>query len=188
MLKKLLLVLIGLTLSPWTIHATEPPASFQTQQGSEILVLGKSLELYLKKNLPGYSVPTVADKKNDWKTFTTPAQLPPVHVIGDFNGDKMPDIALLLKKHDDTGAFVITHQVGPGEFQHIVLAAEIENLSTMGISGLKAGESFEGITGKTSQREKMTLKNDAVSFFAFESAGSVFYWDGRKYKQVWRSD
>lgn len=188
-MKKVLVLTLCLSLSSFAIQAMDSLATVQKNQGNETLVLDKSLAIYLHNNFPGYTVPTISDKQKDWKAFTTLGELPPIYVTGDFNGDKIPDIALLLKKHDGTGLLVSIQQTKPGEFQHIVLATKIENLFSMGISREKQGETLKVMTGtNSSQRQPLTLNNDAISFFTYESASSVFYWDGQKYKQAWTSD
>ena len=119
-------------------------------------------------------------------------------VDGDFNGDGVADIALLLKSTAHNGQGLLIKLSNKISHHKWVVADEIEwpkkykNVGlSMGISLSKPGvhpincESYEENPNKKCSLE---IKFDSISYFRFASSGSIIYWDDSKdeFERVWQ--
>jgi hypothetical protein len=107
---------------------------------------------------------------------------------GDFNGDGVPDKALLLvnQRTQKLGFFVcLTTETGCD--WHRLETMDIAFLDVMGIAKVEPGQ-YETACGKgywecgKDEPEKLSTKRDAVEFFKDESASSVYVYNPRTRK------
>jgi len=119
----------------------------------------------------------------------------PNKVTADFNGDGITDTAWLLTNSTKTklGLFVSISS-SKKTYKIIKLFEDTLNGNIyMGISHLSPGI-HKTACGKgyweCTKEEKpfLNLKNSAISFFKFESASSIYYWNKTKFQRVWLSD
>lgn len=134
------------------------------------------------------------DDKNsseDWRSFVPKGTWPPVYVMGDFNGDQWEDVALLLIGPENDGILVSLHQNNKGSFENYELdRLDRDEIYRMGLARKKAGNLSVIPDGGDIMDKKIaiTLANDGIDYFVFESASSVLFWNGKKYERVWTSD
>ena len=143
----------------------------------------------------GWRVPTASELSDDWRRSDVERYS---SVIGDFNGDGLPDKAMLLISEKDGGlglfAFLATRS---GRFQSYKLDVINEGswIEVMGIALVSPGE-FKTACGKgyfrckNGEPPKLNLRRDAVDYFKSGSANSYFVWDSRagKFRRYWMSD
>jgi hypothetical protein len=128
-----------------------------------------------------------------------------VKAVGDFNGDGVPDEALLLKSTRFSGeALWVRVSNVEGKFDWIKLA-EIKwgkdypsvNVA-MGIESVPPGVHpygcFEDAKdcnfGPHKDRPKLRLRDPSLMYFKFGSAASLYFWSSKynKFVRVWLSD
>lgn len=141
----------------------------------KIIELDPSLQEYLQKNFPDYTLPTTADKipGDDWSELFPAEKPPPVFAEGDFNGDGKKDTALYLKGKLDAIA-VVFHAGEKGEWRHDLLdRVEISRMNSYGISLINHREKRipwpQGI-------------KEGIVFSTFETGMRVYYWNTTGYK------
>lgn len=108
----------------------------------------------------------------------------------DFDGDGHTDRAALARNGDGETALVVwlgdTAQVltplGAGEVARMGVALQLpETLKTA------CGKGYGGGCGPNDP-ETIKLDHPAIELFTFESAASVYYWDGDGFQRAWISD
>jgi len=163
-----------------------------TKGGQEKLMLPKIITREVRKNYPDCVVPTMSDKQDDWLESVKKDILPPFYCQGDFNGDGLLDIALILlnKKDKNVGKLVVFHRTGKKDYESFVLIDELKYPTGYGIATQKpgtiitaAGKGYRSATGP----KKITLKNDGIDFWRYESGGCLFHWENGKYIRTWTS-
>ena len=145
----------------------------------------------IASQLDGWRRPTKNDYVGDWLTYEK-ENPQPFYAKGDFDGDGKPDEAWILISKDGSswGVFVFLS----GRPEAILLdkkdATKIKPQS-MGISTMSPAD-YKKICQVRNDPECKTLmlKNDAIDYFTYESASSVFYWDdqNREFKRFWQGD
>jgi hypothetical protein len=107
---------------------------------------------------------------------------------GDFNGDGVPDKALLLvNQRTQTLGFFVCLTTETGCDWHRLETMDIAFLDVMGIAKVEPGQ-YETACGKgywecgKDEPEKLSTKRDAVEFFKDESASSVYVYNPRTRK------
>lgn len=128
-----------------------------------------------------------------------------VKAAGDFNGDGVPDEALLLKStrfsgealwvrlsnSDDRFDWIKLAEINWGkEHPRVDVAMGIESLSP----GVHPYGCFEDAMdcnfGPHKDRPKLRLRDPSLMYFKFGSAASLYFWSGKynKFLRVWLSD
>ncbi|MCL2310685.1 MAG: hypothetical protein FWC42_10565 [Proteobacteria bacterium] len=143
----------------------------------------------------GWRSPTDEELKSGWRNesdnrYTT--------VKGDFNGDGVIDEATLLARTDGSG-FGIFVRLSRGDRSYEIYSldeiSDPKMISTMGIKKAPPGI-YKTVCGKNyidcqkGEPSEIHIKNEAIEYFKFESAGSLFYWDAasNSFKRIWISD
>lgn len=124
--------------------------------------------------------------------------------FADFNGDRVPDEAYLFKSTNFSGQGLLVWLSGDkGSFRWVTLdvidwGPNYPNVDlAMGLDVLTPGtyqylciEVGKDCVGKTDPRSKIMIKNPSILYYRFESAASLFYWDGdkKRFVRVWLSD
>ena len=122
----------------------------------------------------------------------------------DFNGDGVPDEAFLFKSTKFSGqGLLVRLSDNKGGFRWVTLdvidwGPNYPNVDLgMGLEVLAPGthqylciEVGKDCVGKTEPRSKIMIKNPSILYYRFESAASLFYWDGdkKRFIRVWLSD
>ncbi|MFZ5565044.1 MAG: hypothetical protein ACOZBW_13430 [Thermodesulfobacteriota bacterium] len=156
------------------------------------LVLAKS-----KPEFPaGWKPATESDYASEDLSFTK--QQVPNHIEADFNSDGIVDDAWILTNtaKNTFGLFVLLRRK---DGTHTMLSLDENKRETeklfMGISLIEPGQ-YKTACGKGywdckgNEPEVLTLKSPGISYFSFESAHSVFFWDSSKkeFTRIWMSD
>lgn len=143
----------------------------------------------------GWRYPSEKDYIYDWKSYAN-SDSKPFRCKGDYNGDGLIDEAyILFKKQGSGGGLFVFLSRGdkPALIQNLDMIDE--PVQRRGIETIKPGEYATGC-GKgywpcaKGEPSKIKSSTDSISFFIFESANSIFYWDvnTKKFKRVWMTD
>ena len=149
----------------------------------------------------GWRYPTEADRTGAWKDFRGAEA--PFHVRGDFNGDGLDDdvCILLATGNDEWGLFLFEaqktgaprvvelevvdpkkgHGRGPAQNMGVKVAPWGDRRTACGKGYWACAEG---------EPEVLHLDRAGISYFQFESAESIFWWDAKKkeYRRTWISD
>lgn len=135
--------------------------------------------------------PSETDYLGDWAEYRK--SIPkPFHAKGDFNGDGKPDEAWIMISNDEAswGLFVFFSDRPDAILLDKKDTTKIKPQS-MGISTMSPTDFKKICKIRTDPECKtLTLKNDAIDYFTYESASSVFYWDvqNQEFKRFWQGD
>jgi hypothetical protein len=109
---------------------------------------------------------------------------------GDYNGDGVPDQALLLVNEGARKlGFFVCLETATGCDWHRLEVMDIAFLDVMGIARVKPGD-YQTACGKgywdcgKDEPKKLSTKRDAVEFFKDESASSVYVYNLKKHKFI----
>ena len=94
-----ILCLLLMTVIPSSVEAQSNTPQVVMEDGSPALVLPDSLIAFIAESYPGFRVPTKEDRTGDWATYSKTDAVP-YACWGDFNGDGLTDVALMLIKND----------------------------------------------------------------------------------------
>ena len=122
-----------------------------------------------------------------------------MEAVADFDGDERLDRATIFVASDgrQEALFVTLSSVDPGAWQQV---AELEhrNPSVVPIMGVTVSQpgSYATACGKgywecqPGEPARLDLEHAGISYFLFESAASIFYWDqeSEAFVRVWVSD
>jgi hypothetical protein len=134
--------------------------------------------------LDHWRFPSDADILDDWKTFRS--EVPePYHVEGDFDGNGTPDNIWLLFKKDGAGWGLLALMNGTAKEAQVLklFGPESPRAQSFGLQLVPPGK-YATACGKgywecsKSESAEVELKNWAFSFYKFESASTLYYWDG----------
>jgi hypothetical protein len=111
--------------------------------------------------------------------------LKPSHLSGDFDGDRKPDIAILVRQKTTGKIGIAVCHSSTNKVSFIGAGTEIGN----------GGDNFDwmdiwSVTAKATAAKRVRkaaarlLKGDALHVEKSESASALIYWNGRRY--VWR--
>lgn len=190
-MKKIFLTTLFAVLCVTSICKAEPLGKIITENGIKKIVLTPTLSKYIEENFRGYSIP-IAPTKNDNSDPENPiiaGKLKNAMINGDFNGDKKPDIALILEAESESPLLVVIENEGSGKFYHYIL--EVVSQETQ-IYHESPG-TIETANGKgygkydPSLPSKIQLKYDSINV-SYGMSSATYYWDGKKFRQEWTSD
>jgi hypothetical protein len=125
-------------------------------------------------------------------------------VSADFNGDGVPDEAVLLKslRFNGEGLWVrlskgkdaftwlkLAERRWPQEYKETDLAMGIE-VAPPGVHPYGCFDGAAECDWDPTQRPKLKLRDPALLYFKFESAASLFFWSNKyqRFLRVWVSD
>jgi hypothetical protein len=122
-----------------------------------------------------------------------------IEAEADFDGDGKEDHAALFTADDGKSEAVFVKLSSHKPQEWMIAASMVHSRPSMnvgmGISveapGVKKTACGKGYWNcKTGEPSELNLKQPAISFFRFESSGSIVYWDKtkRQFLQVWTSD
>lgn len=181
-------VIVAYTISQIKAEKTFPKIITEGEQ--EKLMLPKIITREIKKNYPDFVVPTMSDKEDDWLESVKKDVLPPFYCQGDFNGDGLRDIALILlnKKDKSVGKLIVFHRKGKKDYESFVLIEDFKYPTVHAVVTQKpgeiitaAGKGYRSATGP----KKIILRNDSINFWRYESGGCVFHWENGEYTETW---
>ncbi|MDR0274183.1 MAG: hypothetical protein LBI48_02365 [Burkholderiaceae bacterium] len=145
--------------------------------------------------LQGWRSPTDEELKGAWRNESDNRY---TMVKGDFNGDGVIDEARLLVRTDGSGFGIFVrlrqrnhlceiYQLDETKDPKNILAMGIKNVSP-GIYKTACGEKY--FDCQKNEFPEIYIKNEAIGYFKFESAKSLFYWDdpSNGFKRIWTSD
>lgn len=145
----------------------------------------------------GWRIPAQAETSNnqEWRNREPNRFLT---IVADFNGDGVPDRAMLLVRIKDSalGLFAFVSVEGKTLKSYLLdEATDKDRLEVMGIAVAKPGK-YATACGKgyfdcrAPEPDSITLEHPAVDYFKEEGANSFFYWDkaSKGFKRAWMSD
>jgi len=152
--------------------------------------------------LPNYRLPIESDMKHDWtlkgsyvyKTKDNEGKhKAPYWTKGLFNHDKIVDYAYILLNKKNQRKYLFAIVSTTNGYKSVLLEGAHDD--EMGLATQDAGE-FMTASGKgywepsKDDPALINLKWNAISYFAFESASSLFVWDETvgDFKRHWMSD
>ena len=161
--------LLLMTAIPSSIEAQSNIPQVVMEDGSTVLVLPDSLTAFITESYPGFRVPTKEDRTGDWATYSKTDAVP-YACWGDFNGDGLTDVALMLIKNDGWRlvAFHLTANGSYVDLKVVRFAGEMKNFyrnnppQRFQVYTVKAGEAF-----KVGDRDSFysRYKFDSIAFF-----------------------
>ncbi len=170
------------------------PKVIITKKGEKKLMLPKTLSEDIRRNYPDLVMPTMRDKKDDWLECVKKDVLPSFYCQGDFNGDGLLDVALILldRKDKSMGKLIVFHRTDKKSYESFVLIDDLKYSTWYSMYTQKPGEIVTAAGkgyGRASDEEpaKITLKNDGI-FLLYANASSIFHWENGKYIETWTSD
>jgi hypothetical protein len=95
----LIATLLLLAGGPESIAACQPPCIEISEEGIPRLQLPQALVDAIGRELPGYRIPGAEDLRDRWLGYANESRLP-YAAWGDFNGDGLIDVALILVSSD----------------------------------------------------------------------------------------
>jgi hypothetical protein len=140
--------------------------------------------LAMSVGLPaGWRRPVPAEVKQEWRSKDEGRFL---IADGDFDGDKKKDHAEILVEAGGK-QFGVVVWLSSARRAMILEKGDIGSLERMGIAIVQPG-SYRTACGKgygdwacaNGEPENLALKNQAIDFFAHESADAILYWDLQK--------
>lgn len=143
----------------------------------------------------GWRAPTDAELNDAWRN-KDPGKYSLVR--GDFNGDGVEDVAMLLvslQRHE-VGLFVFLARKNHSyKTYRLDVIKDANYLQVMGVAKVSPGP-YKTACGKgywdckPSEVPILSLQQEAINFFKMESANSYFYWDEKKssFRRMWMSD
>ena len=194
---RIVLVMIGILFVFWCRHElayagsdTHIPRIIKNQ-GKHVLSLPKSLEGFIRENFSTLRIPTEKDFAGDWATSIEKGYFPYIS-WGDFNGDRLIDIAMILIGRDHWKLIVFEYTEND-IYDSIILRESTKDPKrhvypqTYGVSTLRAGK--KKIHHSGNKTIELSFKNDAINLFMFEGGAVMYYMEqGGEYKQVRYSD
>lgn len=140
-----------------------------------------------EQNVPRWVRELFAAKKLDEK-YEFSFRLNPFYLRGDFNGDKIPDVAIIVKEKK-SGKFGIAIVHG-GNHQVFVIGAgrKIRNgddFDWMNIWGIYPNG---GVRRGAGEGKPPMLRGEALLVEKAESASALIYWDGKEYRWYQQGD
>jgi hypothetical protein len=145
----------------------------------------------VERCVPGWRLPGVRDLHGDWGEYLDFPMLGPLLCTGDFTGSGGTEYAVFVLGNDERRpsykVLALTSESGD-LVAHELLAGEHEPqnmfVKTMDAGYYRRSELVRG----DGEPSVVHLKRQGISLGTFESAASLVYWDGQKFKQVWMSD
>ncbi len=141
-----------------------------------------------EQNIPRWVRDVFAAKKLDGK-YEFSFHLNPFYLRGDFNGDRIPDVAVLVKeKKSGKSGILIVH--GTSKQSFILGAGQGFGNSGDDFSGINIWEVY--LKGPVERGVGMgpppLLKGEALWVERAEAASALIYWDGKAYKWYQQGD
>jgi hypothetical protein len=139
----------------------------------------------LSREFPGWAPPLEEQYAPEvWHAPREGSWLPPWMALGDFDGDGVHDLALLLLKGDETGIGIVHARGGsPAQFSwfpgspHSTIALLDGTLFTV-LQTQPPGEVAYYVDGEQTPRSgSLHLEHDALQVIAWGKAASLWYWD-----------
>ena len=115
-----ILCLLLIIAIPSSIEAQSNIPQVVVKDGSPVLVLPDSLIAFIAESYPGFRVPTKEDRTGEWATYSK-ADAVPYACWGDFNGDGLTDVALMLIGNDGWRLVAFNQKVNGTYVDHKVI-------------------------------------------------------------------
>jgi len=144
----------------------------------------------VERCMPDWRLPDVRDLHGDWGEYLDFATLSPLLCTGDFTGSGMTEYAVFVLGKDERPSYkVLALTSAKGDLvAHELLTGEHspQNMfvKTMDRGYYRRSELVRG----DGEPSVVHLKRQGISLGTFESAASLVFWDGQRFKQVWMSD
>lgn len=183
-------LLIGIVASfSWADQAQQDLPRVITENGTTMLLLPKTLEDFIQKNKKIFGalsfdiirVPSKEDMIGKWATYLKENRVP-YATWGDFNGDGLTDVALILIRQggkERRWEFYAFHQLANQNYQAINMDHKFDGQpQQIYLTTLKAGENI--VVGSKSL--PYTYEHDSIVFSTFEGdppLKKVFGWNNK---------
>ncbi len=175
---------------------SQPLAALKSNSsGVEIIEFSPALKSYLKENFPQYHFPTQQEKEKseDWRYAINTEHREPVSVLGDFDGNGLGDVALLLLGPADSGIFLVLNSEKNSKIHSFILTNVENEIYRYGIEKVKKGHKILPLNTHGDPYDQkgivpVTLKNEGIRFIRYESASAIYYWKNSNFIELGESD
>lgn len=183
--------LSGSALCDVSISKSQEPSIVQ-RNGKDILLLPRTFLAHIKAQFPKLRLPGSGDITGAWLLHQQAGSLPYI-TWGDFNGDEMTDLAVILIS-EKTWKFVVLHKTREGYVSAFSIPAGdeegqigrsdalIQFPQDMVIGTLKRGE--KKVINIEQQTFEYKFDFDAITFLVDERSYSLFFWKDGKYESI----
>jgi len=159
---------LGALLCQPVFGAAKGTPSVKVQGGKPVLVLPEDLKTFLGDYFPDYQLPGPKDLTGDWAQFKKEV---PYAAWGDYNGDGLTDVALILFGRD-RWRLVELHKTSDGFYEEVDLEGSLPGMEEFSRS--HAAQEFRLFTvaaGKKLVLDKQPVEAsehvyDSVAFFS----------------------
>ena len=187
-----MIVVVLLVISTAQAASIEDP-EIVTRDGQDVLLLPDSLETLIASTYPGFRVPDNSDLSGFWARFKFPGSFP-FMTLGDFNGDGLTDVVLILIG-DDRYKKVIFHKTSQGYAVALELGntfgpqGVVESPQWLHLGRIRKGEDYEFVEFTDDQGEDHVFtfhaENDSIITGSWESQTKIIHWQDGEYKRVY---
>jgi len=162
----------------------------QTVGGKRIVLLPDKLLAVVSQKYPGYRIPNDSDLFEYWE-FEYKKGLFPWVVWGDFNGDGLVDVALMLVNDNSWKVIIFnktstSYDVGLDAFGNVFDHGDgvISKPSNYYVHLIEKGDQIRLVTHPNGvpDETQFTATYDSVAVGVYESEMSIAYWDQSGYK------
>lgn len=113
-------------------------------------------------------------------------------ISGDFNGDSLVDGATLAIELNSNELVLLAFlaKSSGNNFQWYKLASsKHDSIKYMGVAKNQETDIYYYKNLRSESKDKMTISNDSIKYFASEGPASVFYWGGKngRFERLWVS-
>ena len=181
------IVLIGAILASNMLYAADiSEPKIVKQNGKYVLLLPDLLVAQAKKSFPNFRIPKEEDITGIWANVRLSGEFPFV-TWGDFNGDGLEDVALILIRSDDKAYKIVLFQktstgysVGTSELGGIFSEISSSPLVPQDYSLILIPKG----TKLPMDNTIFEANNDSVGSGIYEARFMITYWDGTAYKII----
>jgi hypothetical protein len=165
------------------------------------ITLAPALQRTLRRHFPGFSIPSCEDYdpalvhglQEAYQAEGRSAPYVPFACVGDFDGNALPDIALLLKNRHGECLLVALHQTSRGTFRSYRLdhwkqrdASSDSGKMELYLERTPSGE-VRYIAGH-GESASMQLNHDGITEGLAEASTKLYYFRRGRYWSVWTND
>jgi hypothetical protein len=173
----------GATASRAQAAAIRKPLAVRRHGKQWIVTLAPAVRAAVRRYFPGFSTPRFVDFDPD--VLENGADVP-FAAVADFDGNGLPDIALLLKNHDRQWLLVTLRQMKPGVFRPDRLShwAEENRKADIDIRVLEGGYAAFPFSSSGGPFHSFPIPHTGIIFEIPGEAGTLYYFKGGRYRHV----
>jgi hypothetical protein len=171
---------------PTRVVGGEKPMTVQRQGKSAAVTLAPAVRAAVRLYFPGFGLPALSEFDPDALESGGKGPRVPFATTADFDGNGLPDIALLLRNRSRHWLLVALHQTRGGTFRPYRLDRWVEQnpRAVMVIRMLPAGYAGFPFTTTGRQFHGFVIPHPGIIEEIPAEAGTLYYFRGGKYRHV----